>query len=87
MFFEIFDDPAEAVPRKEAVIYCSDNLRFFRDNFGTAVYTSAVSEEMFVMEGDVSLFCTPSLAPLYIGTDIFGFALCHASIDGDVKFR
>ena len=56
MFFEIFDDPAEAVTRKEAVIYCSDNLRFFRDNFGTAVYTSAVSEKMFVMEGDVSLF-------------------------------
>lgn len=37
------------------------------------------------MEWHVAFLGTPRLAPFDVGADIFGFALCDATVDGDIK--
>ena len=37
------------------------------------------------MEWDIAFLGTPCLAPFDVGADVFGFALCDATVDGDIK--
>lgn len=36
------------------------------------------------MEWYVAFLGTPRLAPFDVGADVFGFALCDATVDGDI---
>ena len=37
------------------------------------------------MERHVAFLGAPCLAPFDVGTDVFGFTLCDATVDGDIK--
>ncbi len=52
-----------------------------------SVLALAVAEEVLVVEVHLSGLGALILAPYDVGTHVFGFALCDAAVDGDVKFR
>ncbi len=81
-FFKPCDDLSEAVTADKLFVYKLDDYRFFGDDFGFAVCTSAVAEEILVVEWHIIFLCTLSLAPFHIGTYVFGFALCDAAVYG-----
>lgn len=49
-FFKQFDDISEAVATEELFVNKSDHHCFFGDDFGFAVLTSLVSEEILIVE-------------------------------------
>ncbi len=83
--FKLLGDTAEAVACEEAFIYKSYGFRFFGIDFGFAVSSFPVAEEVLVVERHVTFLCAPCLAPFHVGADILGFALCDASVDSDIK--
>ena len=50
-----------------------------------SVLALAVPEEVLVVEVHLSGLGALILAPYDVGTHVFGFALCDAAVDGDVK--
>ncbi len=79
----MFDDSDEAIACKKSIINQSDNFCFL----GISVCSFSISEKVLVLEIDIAVPYTLCLFPFDIGADIFGFALHHASVDGDIKFR
>ena len=52
------------------LIYFSDNLSFFGDDFDFAVCVFGVAEEVFALEWHIALLGALCLAPFNIGTDV-----------------
>ncbi len=86
-FFQQPDDIAEAAACEELLVDKSNYSGFFGNDLRLAVSTSSVAEEIAVIEGHLTFFCTLGFAPFYVGTDIFRLALGDRAVDGDVELR
>lgn len=59
--FELLGDTAEAVACEEAFIYKSYGFRFFGIDFGFAVSSFSIAEEVLVVERHIAFLCAPCL--------------------------